>query len=117
MSELLDALIEQRRKEALEYEQYLAKIVALAKQVQSPEEGTAYPSSLNTLARRALFDNLEGNEHLAIALDTEIRKTKKDDWRGNNFKEKEVRIAIRKHISDEALGDRIFELARNQREY
>src|ERR1019366_9245745 len=46
MSELLDALVEQRKKEAMEYEQYLAKIVALAKQVQLPEDGTAYPSSL-----------------------------------------------------------------------
>ncbi len=117
MSKLLDALIRERREEALKYEEYLAKIVALTKKVQDPTTGTDYPKSLNTPPKRALFDNLDKDETLAVALDAEIRHTKKDDWRGNKLKEKEVRIAIRKHVTDEALGDRIFELVKNQREY
>ncbi len=55
---------------------------------------------MNTAAKRALYDNLGKDEALAIALDAEIRQTKKDDWRGNKFKEKEVRIAIRMHFTD-----------------
>lgn len=117
MSELLDSLIQERKKEALEYEQYLAKIVDLTKRVKNPGGGSDYPKSLNTPAKRALFDNLGRDEALAVALDTEIRQTKKDNWRGNKFKEKEVRIAIRKHLKDEAVGDRIFELVKKQSEY
>src|SRR5206468_11509393 len=36
MSALLDALIEQRRKEALDYQEYLRRIVELTKQVKNP---------------------------------------------------------------------------------
>jgi type I restriction enzyme, R subunit len=54
---------------------------------------------------------------LTTAIDAEIRKTKKDDWRGNKFKEKEVRNAIRAHLVDPALVDLIFDLVRNQHEY
>ncbi len=117
MSELLDALIQQRKEETLEYEQYLAKIVALAKQVQNPGESASYPSSLTSPAKRALFDNLGQNEPLALALDVEICKTKKDDWRGNKIKEKEVRIAIRRHVPEETLGNAIFEIVKSQSEY
>src|SRR5690606_22762978 len=46
MSEVLDALIEQRRKEALDYESYLHRIVALTKQVKKPESGALYPEAI-----------------------------------------------------------------------
>ena len=50
MSDLLDALIAQRKTDAIDYEAYLAKIVALSKQVKSPEVSTTYPSSINSAA-------------------------------------------------------------------
>jgi type I restriction enzyme R subunit len=117
MSQLLDTLICERRQKALEYEQYLAKIVDLAKQIQNPVGGISYPTALNTRARRALYDNLGNNERLALALDADIQQTKKDDWRGNRMKEKEVRYVIRKHLTNEAVTDQIFELVKNQSEY
>ena len=46
MSELLDALIEQRKQEALDYAAYLAKIVELTKQAKNGPSGAAYPPSL-----------------------------------------------------------------------
>src|SRR4030066_773875 len=45
MSELLDALIEQRRKEALNYQEYLHKIVELTRKVARPEASGAYPAT------------------------------------------------------------------------
>ena len=48
MSELLDALIKQRRQEALDYQEYLRKIVELTKKVKNPGTGAAYPATLNT---------------------------------------------------------------------
>ena len=111
MSDLLDALIEQRKKQAVGYQKYLAGIVELARKVKNPAMGASYPASIDTAARRALYDNLEKNEAVATAIDAEIRKTKKDDWRGNKVKEKEVRNAIRKHIADEGQADLIFVIA------
>jgi type I restriction enzyme R subunit len=117
MSTLLDTLIQERRQQALDYQAYLAKLIELAQQVQNPAGGTSYPMSLSTPARRALYDNLEHNEQLAITLDTEIQATKKDDWRGNKFKAREVRYVIHKHLKNEADTERIFELVKNQGEY
>ena len=117
MSELLDALIAQRKTEAVDYEAYLAKIVELTKQAKSPETTTSYPAAVNSAAKRALFDNLGEDEGLALTIDAAIRATKKDAWRGNRVKEKEVRNAIKAHIADPALVAAIFDLVRNQHEY
>jgi type I restriction enzyme R subunit len=117
MSDLLDALIAQRKTEAIDYEEYLASIVELTKQAKSPETTTSYPTSVNSPAKRALFDNLGEDEDLALALDAAIRATKKDAWRGNRIKEKEVRNAIKAQLADPDMVGAIFELVRNQHEY
>jgi len=117
MSELLDTLIQERQRQAGEYGEYLAKIVELTQQVQHPSSGTAYPKSLNTRAKRVLYDNLGNNELLAIQLDAEIRRIKKDGWRGSLIKEREVEYAIRKVLSDEAEVNRMLEIVKHQDEY
>lgn len=116
MSRLLDELIAQRRQEAIEYERYLARIVELTRQVKRPNE-TNYPKTLDTRAKRALYDNLDHDEELAKVLDYEVIYNKKDDWRGNRIKEKEVLYAIKKHIKDEEKLKKIFELVKNQPDY
>ena len=137
MSELLDALILQRKQEALDYKAYLAKIVELTKQVNRPESGQ-YPLTINSGALRALYDNLKDiqglerpvnqyavaestadvAEAVAIALDATIRGVKKADWKGNRFKEKEVRNAIASILgSNQDLVDTIFEITKAQPDY
>jgi len=116
MSHLLDALIQQRRQDALSYEQYLQQIMELAAQIQNPADSNEYPPQLNSDAKRSLYDNLNRNEALALALDNEIRNTKKDDWRGNKIKEREVRYVIANHVPEDQV-DEIFELVKKQRDY
>ena len=136
MSELLDALIRQRKQEAMDYKTYLARIAALAKQVQQPED-ERYPFTINGPARRALYDNLKdvpglddlilkdkvadtpagAAETAALAVDDAVRGVKKADWRGNRFKEREVRNAVRAVLRDDALADRMFEIVKAQRDY
>jgi len=95
MSELLDALIDQRRREALDYKEYLRRIVELTRQVTNPEVGGAYPKMINSPGKRALYDNLGKNEALALAVDAAVRASRQDDWRNNPFKIKKVKNAIR----------------------
>jgi len=114
MSVLLNALIKERQEQAKSYEAYLEEIRALAKKINNPS--ATYPSSLNSDAKRALYDNLAQNEGLALALDSEIHSTKKDDWRGNKIKEREVKYTIKKHIPVDKVDD-IFEIVKNQAEY
>ena len=142
MSELLDAIIKERRRQALEYKEYLRKIVELAKKVKKPECSGQYPEPINTAALRALYDNIEHprstivsekrpprygqrasrsydpKTRLALRIDRKIREVKKDDWRGNKFKEREVRNAIRAVVGDHPdLVDKLFEIVKNQRDY
>ena len=77
MSVLLDELIKLRKEATSEYEKYLQKIISLSREVKKPNTTSEYPSSLNTNAKRALYDNLENNEELAIELDHKILTTKK----------------------------------------
>lgn len=127
MSQLLDALIQQRRQGALDYRAYLSGITNLSTSMINQEMQSYYPVSINTGALRALFDNLENisedrREAGAIALDRAIREARTDDWRGHIFRERRIRNAIMRVISDQ-LGncaldiDTFFELVKNQDEY
>jgi type I restriction enzyme R subunit len=117
MSELLDALIQERKVNARNYEALLKSYINLSKQILNPSGGATYPKSLNTSAKRALYDNLGNDEELAVALNKDILAIRKDNWRGNVIKEREVLYAIQKYISDETEAARVFELVRNQVDY
>jgi type I restriction enzyme, R subunit len=116
MSDLLDTLIQERQQQAQEYAEYLAKIVDLASQVQNPSS-MAYPNLLKTRGQRVLYDNVGKDEQLAIKLDEKIKRTRKDGWRSNKIKEKEVQFAIREVVPDEAQANKILEIVKKQDEY
>jgi len=117
MSTLLDTLIRQRKQKALEYKEYLRRIVELTKKVKQPSVGSEYPDRLDTPAKRALYDNIGEREQLAIELDYAIKTTRRDGWRGNLAKEREIKGELYKHLQDEEEVERVFRLAKNQREY
>ena len=95
MSELLDALIAQRRQAAAGLSEIFANIVELTKKMKTRPKERSYPKSLNTAAKRALYDNLGKNEGLALAIDAAVIASKQDDWRSNTFKIRKVRLAIK----------------------
>jgi type I restriction enzyme, R subunit len=117
MSVLLEEIIKQRHEDAKNYAKYLEKIAELSRNLKQPEASMSYPKTLDTKAKRALYDNLNKDERLALALNNEIIYTKKDGWKGNKIKEREVRNAIRKHLTEEAEIDRIFGIAKSQPDY
>lgn len=117
MSVLLLELIKQRKNGAIKYAEFLKKVEELTKNIQPNARKSEYPNNINTPAKQALYDNLEQDEDLAIVMDSEIQYVKKDNWIGNTIKEREVRIAIAKHIDDSAKVDEIFEIIKNQKEY
>lgn len=121
MSVLLLELIRLRKEGAITYEELLKKYEGLAKDIQ-PNTKKTYPKAIDTKPKQALYDNLEENEALSIAMDEQIRYTKDDDWRSTHIKRKKVEIAIKQvlqknEIHDDATVKRIYELVSNQREY
>ena len=122
MSVLLDELIKERKQSAIDYAKYLSRIVELVKNVKNVSISASYPKTIDTNAKRALYDNLDSEETLALKVNQYVEENKSDSWRGNRIKEKEVRIAIKKaleesNITDEHKVDAIFELVKNQNEY
>jgi type I restriction enzyme R subunit len=121
MSVLLTELIRQRKLEALDYEQYLKKIEALAREIH-PKASNKYPTVIDTGAKRALYDNLSSNEALAVELYNTVNDTRPDNWIGTPIKEKAVRISIRQvmnryGITDEKEVSRIYDVVEKQEEF
>jgi hypothetical protein len=72
--------------------------VELTKLAKNGPGGAAYPQSLNTPGRRALYDNFYRNEDFVLFVDQVIRAASQDDWRSNPFKVKKIRGAIKTGI-------------------
>ena len=117
MSELLDAVIDQRRQGAVEYKEYLEKLIALAEQLGKGDSGT-YPAWADNGARRALIDFGFPSDDIAVEVDIAVMHTKPDRWVGNWVKEKKVRRAVRKVLPEgfDRL-DELFDLIRARDEY
>ena len=117
MSLLLDEIIALRKEQVTDYREYLRKIVELTKKVKDPSQSADYPRTINSGAKRALYDNLEQDESLVLAIDSDIRHSKPDGWRGSKIKERKVKYTIAKHIEDDEKIEEIFEIVKNQGEY
>lgn len=116
MSTLLAEIIKERKANAITYAQYLEKIAALVKQVNEGKSEET-PDVLKSQAQRALYYNLAKNEGLAMQVDAAVKITKRDGWRGNPPKEKEIKGAIFKFIPDVSEVERIFKIIEEQQEY
>jgi type I restriction enzyme R subunit len=116
MSTLLKEVIRERKANALNYEKYLKKIAEIAGKVQSGKKDTT-PSSLNTPAKRALYNNLDANEELALKVHESIMEYKPNGWRGIDTREKVVKKAIYDILGSIPETERIFEIVKKQSEY
>ena len=135
MSALLDEIIKKRKAQAIDYEQYLKQIEALAARVQSGK-GDDTPAALDTLGKRALYNNLKGfaskrrvaepntinvprDEALLLALqiDEAVKKHRPDGWRGVLPRENTIKQLLWNLLHDDAEVERIFLIVRAQPEY
>lgn len=116
----------------------MAKVIELTKQVKNPANNSNYPSSLNTPGKRALYDNLDENEEIALAVHESVIKNRQDDWRNNRIKRIKVQNAIKNVLNNpqgfivreepatymgesvnpsDSLTSKILEIVKNQQEY
>ena len=87
MSELLDAILEERRQGSLDYKDYLAKLLEHAAKLGKGESETEYPDWADNGARRALVDFFCPEDGLAAEIDETVLHSKPDSWVGNPLKE------------------------------
>ncbi len=118
MSELLDAILEERRQGSLDYEEYLARLVEHATKLGKEEPETEYPAWADNGSRRALIDFFGSEDGLATGVDEAVLNSKPDSWVGNQLKERKVKLAIKAALpNDFDRLDELFELVRARDEY
>ncbi|MGW7429634.1 type I restriction endonuclease subunit R [Streptomyces sp. NPDC054861] len=120
MSELLDAIIEERRQGAIEYQDYLAKLLETAAQLGRGESDDTYkyPAWANNGAKRALVDFFLPDERLAVEVDTAVLHSKPYAWVGNPLRERKVRNALKRALPDDFDRlDELLELVKARHEY
>jgi type I site-specific deoxyribonuclease, hsdR family len=118
LSQILDELIEQRKKGALDYEKYLKEVINLAKQLQIKNTNNIYPPEINSDGKRAIYDNFSQDIGWIARLDETIKTYKSDGYIGNKMKERELKRVI-KPLTDEKDLDinELFELIKLQVDY
>lgn len=118
MSALLRELIEKRKNDVLNYEEYLEQIVELARKVHKPENSSDYPENIRgSAAKRAFYDYMESDADMAERLHKTVLATKQDSFRGNKVKERKLWRAIRAIVKDDRVADDLLALVKEQSEY
>ncbi|MBF0124537.1 MAG: HsdR family type I site-specific deoxyribonuclease [Magnetococcales bacterium] len=118
MSKLLDDLIQRRRQKAIDYRKYLDKFEELAKQVTRTTGQANYPEQINTPGKQALFNNLNRDQSLVLAVHHAVTRSRQSDWRGHALKTKQVKQAIKAALgNDETLAKEILGIIKNHDEY
>jgi type I restriction enzyme R subunit len=115
MSQLLNEIIANRKAKAIEYAQYLKQIAELAKQVITPSNPIS--PKIDTAGKRALYNNLDNNEALALQIDAKVKEVRPHDWRGTQAKESVIQSALYEILKDVSEVMRIFDIIKNQSEY
>jgi type I restriction enzyme, R subunit len=72
---------------------------------------------LNTPGKRAIYNNLNQNEELALRIDETVKKTRPDGWRGVQARERVIQAALYGVLQDAAEVERIFLIIKAQQEY
>ena len=120
MATLLDEIIKQRREQAISYQEYLEQIKALATKVVNPTGNKEhnYPDTVDTFAKQAIYDNFGNDEVLTTKIDSAVRYTKKAEWLGDRFKEREIANAIREETASYKVDIvEVMDLVKAQKEY
>ena len=105
MSSLLTIIINERKNNVIEYENYLTQIAKLCKKLTDHLGNSGDPSNIDTKGKKALYDNLNENAEIALEVDKEVNDTKPDCWRETRIKEKVVQAAIKRALKKFSITD------------
>ena len=118
MSALLRELIEKRKHDVINYEEYLHRIVEVARKVHKPESSIEYPSGIReSAAKRAFFDFYHGDADIADQLYDAVVSSKQDNFRGNKIKERKIWRAVRAIVKNDQEADKLLALIKEQSEF
>lgn len=115
LSIILQELIDKRKKEMLDYEEYMKELIELVKKARG-KSANSYPESIKTPGMRALYDNLGQNEYLTIRAHEVIRENALIGFRDNRLKQRKLIKALAKLLGDE-MAQKIYDIIKLHDEY
>ena len=115
MSELLEELIEMKKEQSLDYQEYLEKLIELVKKVKSPETSGDYPKSMHNIRLRGLYDILDKNEEKTIQIYDYLTSNIPRDFMESKMKQRELKKELSLWIENEEQEKEIFNLWKNTR--
>ena len=115
LSIILQELIDKRKKEMLDYEEYMKELIELVKKARG-KSANSYPESIKTPGMRALYDNLGQNEYLAIRAHEVIKENALVGFRDNRLKQRKLIKALAKLLGDE-MAQMIYDIIKLHDEY
>ncbi|WP_262250327.1 type I restriction enzyme subunit R domain-containing protein [Parapedobacter soli] len=108
MSVLLQELIERRKQETIAYQDYLKEMAELIRQVNQGKKDDV-PASLNTKGKVALYHTL-GDEMLTLACEDAVQYAKKEGFRENITKQRELKKAIYDVVNDLDKVEEVYKI-------
>lgn len=115
LSIILQELIDKRKKEMLDYEEYMKELIELVKKARG-KSANSYPESIKTPGMRALYDNLGQNEYQAIRAHEVIRENAIVGFRDNRLKQRKLIKALANLLGDE-MAQKIYDIIKLHDEY
>lgn len=115
LSIILQELIDKRKKEMLDYEEYMKELIELVKKARG-KSANSYPESIKTPGMRALYDNLGQDEDLAIRAHEIIKENAIVGFRDNRLKQRKLIKALAKLLGDE-MAQKIYDIIKLHDEY
>lgn len=117
MSALLREILADLKAHRISYEDFLKRIAEVAKNVTGGKTDDT-PEKLNTPGKRALFNNLNQDEELALRIDETVKRVRPNAFRGNQAKENVIKAALMGFLNnDQVEVERIFLIIKAQTEY
>lgn len=115
LSIILQELIDKRKKEMLDYEEYMKELIELVKKARG-KSANSYPESIKTPGMRALYDNLGQDEDLAVRAHEVIKENALVGFRDNRLKQRKLIKALAKLLGDE-MAQKIYDIIKLHDEY
>lgn len=138
LSEMLEDVILQRKREALTYEEYLRQVELIARYISDDDVLDLYPDEIkDSNAKREMYDYFcqsseltlpdNGEVDLTCAVDAGIKQVKEDGWHNNVQKQRNIQRKIYYEICEFATEDdedlkeketeNVYDIAQRQKEY
>lgn len=121
MSVLLNQLLQEQRDGKIQYKELIEKLIEKLKEVRSGTK-KKYPESIDTKGKQALFDNLNEDETLALAVHNTVKANARHGFRdlsNGGLKMKALRKSVEQVLKNESAVniDEIMQIIIAQKEY